>query len=75
MDWQTIVSLVIVAFAAAWIVRRIARIVQSGSRDGAGHVSNCGHCPKNPEAAHTQPLVPLGVTTHKTPDSNPSQSG
>lgn len=64
MDWQTIVSLGIVALAAAWLIRRIAKIVKTGSRDGAGHVSNCGHCPRNPEAAHTQPLVTLGTKKH-----------
>lgn len=65
MDWQTIFAMLIVALAAAWLVRRIARIVVSGSRDGEGHVSACGHCPRNPEAAHTQPIVTLGVKTKK----------
>lgn len=65
MDWQSIVALSIVALAAAWLVRRISRIVRSGSRDGEGHVSACGHCPRNPEAANTQPLVTLGKSQHR----------
>ena len=64
-----------VACAAVWIVRRIARIVKSGSRDGSGHVSNCGHCPKNPEAAHTQPLVSLGVKPGKSTDPHSPHQG
>ncbi len=65
MDWQSIIATLVVALAAVWLVRRIARIVASGSRDGEGHVSACGHCPRNPEAASTQPLVSLGVKPRK----------
>jgi hypothetical protein len=60
VDWQTIVASLIVAAAALWLARRVWRIVVTGSRDGEGHVSSCGTCSKNPEAAHTQPLVQLG---------------
>ncbi len=61
MDWQTIIAWTIVASSAVWLVRRVVRIVKSGSRDGAGHMSSCGHCPRNREAASTQPLVSLGT--------------
>ena len=60
MDWQSIVATIIVVAAALWLARRIWRIVTTGSRDGEGHVSGCGTCHKNPEAAHATPLVQLG---------------
>ncbi len=60
MGWQTIIATIIVAAAAIWLVRRISRIVTSGSRDGEGHISSCGTCYKNPEAVDTTPLVKLG---------------
>ena len=60
MDWQAIVATIIVIAAALWLVRRVWRIVQSGSRDGEGHVSSCGTCNRNPDAATTTPLVELG---------------
>jgi len=59
-DWQTIVALMIVLAAVFWLARRVLRIVRSGSRDGEGHVSSCGTCTNNPEAAKPTPLVQLG---------------
>ncbi len=59
-DWQPLVAGLIVAAAAVWLARRVLRIVRSGSRDGEGHLSSCGSCPKNPEAANPTPLVQLG---------------
>ncbi len=60
MSWQTIVATIIVAAAAIWLVRRVWRIVRSGSRDGDGHVSSCGTCHRNPDAVKAAPLVQLG---------------
>lgn len=60
MDWQSIVATMVVVFAFAWLARRVWRIVQSGSRDGEGHVSSCGTCHKNPDAVSASPLVSLG---------------
>ena len=60
MNWQSIISTIIVMLAAAWLARRIWRIVSSGSRDGEGHVSSCGTCNRNPDAVSASPLVTLG---------------
>jgi hypothetical protein len=60
VDWQAIVATIIVVAATLWLARRVWRIVTTGSRDGEGHVTSCGTCNKNPEAAHTTPLVQLG---------------
>ena len=59
LDWQSIVAITIVILAAIWLGFRVRRIVRSGSRDGEGHISGCGTCQKNPEAAKTTPLVQL----------------
>ncbi|TWT54385.1 hypothetical protein Pla22_20320 [Rubripirellula amarantea] len=66
LSWQPIIATLIVLVAAAWLCRRIYRIVRSGSRDGAGHVSSCGTCSRNPQAADTKPVVSLGM---KSPSS------
>ncbi|TWU60522.1 hypothetical protein Poly51_07980 [Rubripirellula tenax] len=60
MNWQSAIASLIVAAAAAWLVRRVYRIVSSGSRDGAGQIGGCGTCVKNPNAVDATPLVSLG---------------
>jgi hypothetical protein len=60
MEWQAIVATVIVIAAALWLVRRMWRIIKSGSRGGGGDVVGCGTCHKNPDVAEATPLVQLG---------------
>ena len=60
MDWQAIIATIIVIAAAVWLLRRVWRIVSSGSRDGEGHVTSCGTCNRNPDAVSASPLVTLG---------------
>jgi hypothetical protein len=54
-DPQTIVALLIVAVAAAWMVRRVFRWGR-GSESGCG---GCGSCPSN-SAKESGSLVTLG---------------
>ncbi len=71
MNWQSIIASVIVVAAALWLLRRIYRIVASGSRDGAGHVGGCGTCAKNPNAVDSTPLVSLGPSKASNGDEPP----
>jgi hypothetical protein len=59
VDWQAISATIIVILAALWLVRRVWRIVVTGSRDGACHVGGCGSCDRNSESAQPTPLVEL----------------
>ncbi len=57
MNWQPGIALIIVALAAAWLVRRVFRIVANASGD---HPVSCGSCSKNKVPAKTSQLVRLG---------------
>jgi hypothetical protein len=64
MDWQTVIAGMMVAAAAAWLTRRVARNVVGGLRGDPSH-NACGSCPKNSSGTPTKqikvtPLVQLG---------------
>ncbi len=58
-DWQTWVTLLIVAAAAAWLIRRVARTVSKAFGSDSGPISGCGHCPRNPASPAHRDVVPL----------------
>ena len=58
-DWQTWVTLLIVAAAATWLMRRVIRTVSKAFGSTAGPISGCGHCPRNPASPAQHNVVPL----------------
>jgi len=66
MDWQTFVSLLIVLFAAAMVVRWCWRIAHGAS---SGCAAGCHHCPSNPKRnAHSgNELVELKGPSSRSP--------
>lgn len=58
IPWQPIIAGLIVAVAAAWLVRRMYRTIKRGLSGTS--VGSCGNCPKNVHAKQNPPLVQLG---------------
>jgi hypothetical protein len=52
-DWQTIATLVVLAAAGAFLVRRLLRIFSGGAK------GSCGSCSSNATGPKSKPLVPL----------------
>jgi hypothetical protein len=52
------VTLLIVALAAAVVLRRVWRLFHEGGKSGCG--SGCGSCPVSSAGAVEKPLVTLG---------------
>lgn len=62
--WQPIIAYALVAIAAAWLVRRVWKIVRRGTIDGqrASSGAGCAGCPQStprPDRPKAKPLVQL----------------
>jgi hypothetical protein len=69
LDWQLIVSLLAVAAAAAFLIRRAIRLFQAVGKSGRV-CGSCGACPTDPKspAAAPQAFVPLEALSRPSDD-------
>jgi hypothetical protein len=68
-DWQLIVALLAVAAAAAFLVRRALRLLQSGRQPGHA-CGSCGVCPTDSPSSAAAPssFVPLETLSRRSDD-------
>ncbi|MEO8271950.1 MAG: hypothetical protein ABI557_19725 [Aureliella sp.] len=68
-DWQTVLSLAIVALAAAFLLRQVVMFVTRPQSRG------CGSCSSNKSCSQVNnlPLVKLSSPSHKNPGSRDTQ--
>lgn len=72
ITWQPIIAYALVAFAAAWVARRMWRVFRRATRGGGQSgpaAGGCGACPQNSSAAKrtkAKPLVQLNSPPRKT---------
>ncbi|HBV65954.1 MAG TPA: hypothetical protein DEF45_23370 [Rhodopirellula sp.] len=57
MEFQDLVAFVIVLLAAAWLTRRIYRVLHSAS--GSDQIGACDHCPNNRDSAQPAQIVEI----------------
>ena len=57
MDIQDIVTFLIVLLAAAWLIRRIYRVLNSAS--GPNQVGACDQCPNNRDSEQPAQIVEI----------------
>ena len=57
MEYQDLAAFVIVLLAAAWLTRRIYRVLTSAS--GHSQIGACDHCPKNQDSAQPAQIVEI----------------
>jgi hypothetical protein len=57
MDIQDIVAFTIVLIAAAWLARRIYRVLNSAS--GTSQIGACDQCPKNRDSEQPAQIVEI----------------
>lgn len=68
--WQPIVAYLLIALAAAWVLRRTWRTYQRATRGGGGPgepAGGCGGCSQNTSTvarANAKPLVQLNPKPH-----------
>lgn len=59
--WQPIIAYALVAVAAAWLVRRVWKIVRRGTIDGrpASSAGSCAGCPQSTPSSERPKAKPL----------------
>ncbi|GAB4459169.1 MAG: hypothetical protein OHK0029_21340 [Armatimonadaceae bacterium] len=61
MDWQQIISLILVAMAAVYVARQLWRQMSAGEDGGCGGCNGCGKpSPMTRPAPKAVPLITLG---------------
>ena len=61
-DWQTLATLIILAAAGGFLIRRLLTFFR-GSKPGS-----CGSCASKTARPNVKPLVPLDVRNRHAPD-------